>query len=616
MTRRLGSLTLVLAALAAGLLPVGTARAAPGDIRTEAGQGPDEDCTADLRVDPSTGEPVLPHDDGTPGHLDATWNYRQNFGGLAVAGGRLYVAQANRVRGPDGLVVGLDPGPDGEAEPAENAEGAPATQVDLGFVPTLAVEPGANHLYFAEEVTQLVPRGTIFVNKKTARVWHVGLGDAAPVLHEVATTKGEIGGLAADASGRVFVGETSGEVSMVALGGTPAQVGSFAPHRITSLAVDPSGTNLFATDSDADQVLHLNLASGGAPVVIAGAAGGGDSGDNGLAPLARLDEPRSVAFDGLGVYFLDQPSGKARVRRIDLETLTINTVVGSGAAGDAADLTFPGRTALAVDHGHVYVGDFDQCQVLRVESASAAAVPPGVNNPVGPPPPNNTGGTGGTGDTGTNSSADQGAPASNPVQGSSGDAGSPATDPAGSGSAGTENQTGIISSTTGAENQTGIISSTTGAESQAAPGPGEQGSVSSAEPAAPTFQPSANAPAAPSANPSTAPAPQPPAAPEAVAVADPGVAASSPAEPASVAGSALPPGSPQTAGHVAPAGAHDAEAARGAPRYAMVRSQEGAEVGAAAAMVGGALAVLFCVMLAGPRPVARPKPRPRPKGAY
>jgi hypothetical protein len=605
-SRRWGSLTLVLAALAGVMLPAVAAGAAPGDITRVAGQGPDANCTADLRVDPSTGQPVFPQDDGTPGLEDARWNYHTNFGGIAAAGGRLYVAQANRVRGPSGLVVGLTPGSVAASDP----DGAPATKVSLGRLGALAVDPGGNHLYLAETV---VPVATI---PEHARVWRLGLAGTAPVLRKVATTAGPVGGLAADASGRVFIGEASGDVSAAAPGGTPAEVASFAPHSITSLAVDPSGTNLFATDTTGDKVLHLNLASGGAPVVIAGAAGNGDSGDNGLAPLARLDAPRSVAFDGLGVYFVDQPVGEARVRRIDLETLTINTVVGPGAAGEAADLVVPGKGRITVDKGNVFLGDFDQCQVLMVESASAAAVPPAVNNPVGPPPPNNTGGTGGTGDSGTNSSADQGAPASNPVQGSSGDAGSPATDQAGSGSAGTENQTGIVSSTTGAENQTGIISSTTGAESQAAPGPGEQGSVSSAQTPAQTFQPSANAPAAPSANPSTAPAPQPPAAPEAVAVADPGAAASSAAEPASVTGSALPPGSPQAAGHLAPAGAHDAESAPGAPRYAMVRSQEGAEVGAAVAAVGAALAVIFCVLLAGPGAVARPKPRPRPKGAY
>ena len=601
MIRRPGALGLFLAVLVAGVLTAGAAGAAPGDVTRVAGQGPDANCTADLRVDPVTGSPVLPpKTTGLQASSDTKWNYHTNFGAIAVGGGRLYVAQANRVRGPNGLVVGLAPGSVAATDP----DGAPATKVSLGAIEALAADPAGNHLYFAERVTSGAASGQ-------TRIWHVGLTAATPLVRNVATV-GTVGGIAADASGRLFVGEASGGVSVAPPGRHPF------PARGASRATSPASpwTRRVPTCSPPTPPATRCCTSMSAP---------GTDLSPSPARLARATPattasrhwPASTAHarrrsTASVCTFIDQPTGTARVRRIDLETLTITTVVGPGAAGQAAALNVPGRT-LAVSNRNVYLGDFNRCQVLMIESA-VAVVPPVVNNPPAPPPPNNTGGTGGTGNA-TNPGADQGAPAPGSAQGSPGNA-STAERRAVQAPAAPAARTRRESSPAPrrAPNTTGIISSTTGAEGAAA-GPSPQGSAGGVETAA-GWSTAANAPTAPAATPSAGsapapqpsaappPAPQPPAAPEAFAAVDPGATASAPADSAAEAGSVLPPGSPQPAGHVAPAGADDGAASRGAARYAMVRNDEEQPswLGLLAMAGGGALvAVFLCVMLVAPR---------------
>jgi DNA-binding beta-propeller fold protein YncE len=112
------------------------------------------------------------------------------------------------------------------------------------------------------------------------------------------------------------------------------------------LAVDPAGEYLCFAESGSDRIRRIEIATG----IISHMAGIGEtcySGDGGPASEAGLYLPLDVAFDSRGdLYICD--SGSNRIRKIDLKTGIIDTVVGTGEFGFSGDglalevnLTYP-----------------------------------------------------------------------------------------------------------------------------------------------------------------------------------------------------------------------------------------------------------------------------------
>jgi DNA-binding beta-propeller fold protein YncE len=118
------------------------------------------------------------------------------------------------------------------------------------------------------------------------------------------------------------------------------------------LAVDPAGHYLYFAESGSDRIRRIELSTG----IIGHVAGIGEtcySGDGGPAAEAGLYLPLDVAFDSQDeLYICD--SGSNRIRKIDMKTGIIDTVVGTGAFGFNGDgpalevnLTYP--SAIAFD---------------------------------------------------------------------------------------------------------------------------------------------------------------------------------------------------------------------------------------------------------------------------
>ena len=87
----------------------------------------------------------------------------------------------------------------------------------------------------------------------------------------------------------------------------------------------------------------------------------GYTGDGGPARLATLGGPKGLAIGGRGLYVADTENHA--IRRIDLDTGIITTVLGTGTRGDGPDGD-PRQCALARPHGVcvgrdgvLYVGD-------------------------------------------------------------------------------------------------------------------------------------------------------------------------------------------------------------------------------------------------------------------
>src|SRR5262249_27705232 len=93
-----------------------------------------------------------------------------------------------------------------------------------------------------------------------------------------------------------------------------------------NVALDAAG-NLYIGDTLGHRVRKVD--GNGIITTIAGTGQEGFSGDDGLATRAQLAAPQGVTVDKAGnLYFADQRN--RRVRRVDVKTGIITTVVGGG----------------------------------------------------------------------------------------------------------------------------------------------------------------------------------------------------------------------------------------------------------------------------------------------
>jgi sugar lactone lactonase YvrE len=128
------------------------------------------------------------------------------------------------------------------------------------------------------------------------------------------------------------------------------------------VAIAPNGDIIIA-DSGNHQIHRVD--GNGVIYLIAGSLQGksGNSGDNGPAASALLDNPSAVAYDAAGnLYIADQ--GNNKIRMISASTGSITTVIGNGfgqSSGDGLSATLASiysPSGLAVDSaGNVYIAE-------------------------------------------------------------------------------------------------------------------------------------------------------------------------------------------------------------------------------------------------------------------
>ena len=157
--------------------------------------------------------------------------------------------------------------------------------------------------------------------------------------------------------------QTSTGQSMLA---NDTQIGS--PEGVT---IDSTG-NIYFADASNHQILKMDRATG-LLTVIAGTGMAGYTGDGGQATLATLNHPVSLAFSPAGeLYFSD--SNNSVIRKINLSTGIISTVVGSGVRGFSGDggaatlaqLNYP--SGIAFDNaGNLFIADTSNHRVRKVD---------------------------------------------------------------------------------------------------------------------------------------------------------------------------------------------------------------------------------------------------------
>ena len=156
-------------------------------------------------------------------------------------------------------------------------------------------------------------------------------------------------GVAVDAHGNVYIADTqnhrirfveagTGIISTIAGTGEAGFRGDNGPaleaevEETSDVAIDAAG-NVFIADRWNHRIRRVDVSTGIITTVV-GTGAHGDSGDGGPATQARLKEPRDVAFDAGGILLvLDRESLKLRM--VDTESQIITTIAGDGIPPDS-----------------------------------------------------------------------------------------------------------------------------------------------------------------------------------------------------------------------------------------------------------------------------------------
>src|SRR5262249_55566997 len=142
------------------------------------------------------------------------------------------------------------------------------------------------------------------------------------------------------------------------------------------LAVAPDGT-VYVDDALNFRIREISPA--GIVSTIAGDGNMGDSGDGGPATAAEFTQPDSIALDSVHHFLYLADFANNRVRRIDLATGGIDGYAGcgfgcfgvGGDGGPAATAQFEFPFGVAVGPGgDLYIADGVNCSIRKVDFAT------------------------------------------------------------------------------------------------------------------------------------------------------------------------------------------------------------------------------------------------------
>jgi hypothetical protein len=171
------------------------------------------------------------------------------------------------------------------------------------------------------------------------------------------------------------VSVSSGAVTTVAgttnIAGTDDGKGLNAHFNLpTQLAADPNGSRLFLTDTNNDTIRMIQVPDMVVKTVAGQAQTEGKA--DGGSTKSSFNRPRGIATDGKFVYISD--TGNGIIRKMDLSSMTVSTIAGTGEEGDkdgaGTEAQFNNPGAMATDGTTLYVLDADNHSVRKINLAT------------------------------------------------------------------------------------------------------------------------------------------------------------------------------------------------------------------------------------------------------
>jgi sugar lactone lactonase YvrE len=255
-----------------------------------------------------------------------------------------------------------------------SGDGGPARSAMLAAAESVAVDPSGD-VFIADTLNHRIRKvgrdGVITTIAGNGTSGFAGDGGPAAAAELFSPET-----LAVDAAGNLFIGESGnhrirkvsrdGVISTIAGNGTAGSSGDGGPATSAQLsfprgvAVDAAG-NLYIGEGESGNRIR-KVDRKGIITTVAGNGTAGFSGDGGPATQAQLSNPRSVAADTAGNFFIVDTHNH-RIRKVDSKGV-ITTVAGNGSAGSsgdggpaiAAQLNFP-QDAMVDAGGNLYIAD-------------------------------------------------------------------------------------------------------------------------------------------------------------------------------------------------------------------------------------------------------------------
>ena len=262
-------------------------------------------------------------------------------------------------------------------------DGGPAASGSLASPRGIALDPSSGALYIADH-------GNCRVRKIAGGIITTAAGNGAcgfsgDGVAATATGVGHAQGVAVDASGTLYIADTSscrvrivpypaGTIFTIAGNGTCGFAGDGGPGTSAQVA-SPRGV---ATDAAGDVYIadtgNCRIRKVTYPAISISTVAGtscGYSGDGGAATSAQLHDPSAVVIAGSSVVIAD--TGNCRLRTIAAGVIATSAGTGGcsyGGDGDlATDATFGSLGEVAIDSaGNLFVADLYNCRVREVAS--------------------------------------------------------------------------------------------------------------------------------------------------------------------------------------------------------------------------------------------------------
>jgi RHS repeat-associated protein len=317
----------------------------------------------------------------------------QPYGVAADSAGNIYIADPSTrsIRKVDTNGIITTVAGNGKSPPDSSGDGGPAVQASLVQPFGVAVDSKGN-IYIADgsgSRVRKVDAGGVITTVAGIGTWGFS-GDEGPAVRaKIASPYG----VAVDNSGNMYIADlgnsrirkvdSSGVITTVAGNGQFTYSGDGGPavqasiNQPYAVAVDGAG-NVYIADRTNYRIRKVDAS--GIISTVAGNGSSGFSGDGVLAVQAKLSDPRSIAVDSVGNFYIADLS-YAKIRKVDTNGI-ITTVAGNGQYGFSGDAISATKASLyypygvAVDKtGNIYIADTTNRRVRKVSTPVVTGFP-------------------------------------------------------------------------------------------------------------------------------------------------------------------------------------------------------------------------------------------------